>query len=1115
VNADAALEAVLRGVEPAARLVSERHLRKILEHLRDNGRPVPANPALPFWISRADLDDADILDRTVLDGPEQEFLLLTPPDDRMIDTYPPDERLQEYWRLLFRAAVLRAIDRKLADGELSLETCSRRLDHYGPWVAREIRFVLESDHVVDPEADDAARYRAFAAVYLDLLHFRPALIEDFFPSVADERDGITEQLREDVDSDALLAASRPPGSADPDREHCPADLYGDKPVTPAAQTVLETGERAPLLANATAAVGKGNFVRAAILATRAGNGPVAADALGKMVDQLGGVLGWDDGTRNEWKQALAPLLAPASASIWPRAARCLYELQKIPNGLAQEVYAIDLPEYIRTFGGRPVKRHLPRARGVLILMHLKRAHKQLLRTGVPEKERLRLDGLFKHDVHHLEKKIREEFTPIVRAAIDDSGLKPADRVEVIARDKLVAEMLDRVCDKGHLRISDLRDAVARNQLKIPDVKGPGEFFRGNALLRADTRLSRDLDGVYRRGEFYMRWLQRVSSLFFGTPLGRALTLYLLIPFGGALMTLVAIEEVRHLGGKIVSVVSRTLTKKPTAEKVAAPAPAAPQPLQITDNVITDDEIEFDEDGNAIIAQKTITLTLQLFTASPPHQGSVLTAWPTVVGFGVFLLLMIHAPPFRRGVFFGLKYLWQVIRYVLWDLPRGVLHSKFVKSIRRSGPARFANKYLTAAVLISLVVVLVMWALGANAGRLAKWGGITFAVVALFTYTRWGWMLQERVAEAASDRWRLIRVNLLYGLVAGILAFFQKVANWVEQRLYAVDEWLRFRGGDSKGSVVTKAILGLLWFPVAYLTRFSFYLLLEPQVNPVKHFPVVTVSHKLLLPLTVPTGVGEASSFGAVLVAVFGMGITEANVWAFWIIAGIPGIFGFIAWELKENWRLYGANRAKKLRPVTLGSHGESMRGLLRPGFHSGTVPKLFKKMRAADRKNERAAVARLHHDLEHSAEGVQRFAERELIPLLDGSPDWGGVKVGVKRVHFGCLRAVIDLHAPDLSPDDFVLAFENRHGRIEAAVVRRGWFDKLNEAQAKAFVTALQGLLDMAAADPLEGTERGFTATEPDATNPFCGLHGRCDWDGWVVKWRVPEEKKAPPPVSN
>ena len=41
----------------------------------------------------------------------------------------------------------------------------------------------------------------------------------------------------------------------------------------------------------------------------------------------------------------------------------------------------------------------------------------------------------------------------------------------------------------------------------------------------------DLDGVYRRGEIYLRWLQRLSSAAFGTSVGRFLTLFLVLPFG--------------------------------------------------------------------------------------------------------------------------------------------------------------------------------------------------------------------------------------------------------------------------------------------------------------------------------------------------------------------------------------------------------------------------------------------------------------------------------------------------------------------------------------------------------------------------------------------------------
>ena len=37
------------------------------------------------------------------------------------------------------------------------------------------------------------------------------------------------------------------------------------------------------------------------------------------------------------------------------------------------------------------------------------------------------------------------------------------------------------------------------------------------------------------------------------------------------------------------------------------------------------------------------------------------------------------------------------------------------------------------------------------------------------------------------------------------------------------------------------MLGLVWFFAAYVIRLYTNLLIEPQVNPIKHFPVVTVA----------------------------------------------------------------------------------------------------------------------------------------------------------------------------------------------------------------------------------------------------------------------------------
>ena len=133
---------------------------------------------------------------------------------------------------------------------------------------------------------------------------------------------------------------------------------------------------------------------------------------------------------------------------------------------------------------------------------------------------------------------------------------------------------------------------------------------------------------------------------------------------------------------------------------------------------------------------------------------------------------------------------------------------------------------------------------------------------------------------------------------------------VERLLYSVDEWLRFRTGDSRWSLFFKPVLGLGWFFLTYLIRVFINLFFEPTVNPIKHFPVVTVSHKVILPLSIRLTrllAAPLSPLGPRL-ALFIAGTT---------VLLIPGVFGFLVWELKENWRLYESNRPEKLVPVTV------------------------------------------------------------------------------------------------------------------------------------------------------------------------------------------------------
>ncbi len=138
-------------------------------------------------------------------------------------------------------------------------------------------------------------------------------------------------------------------------------------------------------------------------------------------------------------------------------------------------------------------------------------------------------------------------------------------------------------------------------------------------------------------------------------------------------------------------------------------------------------------------------------------------------------------------------------------------------------------------------------------------------------------------------------------------FFNAALEAIERVLYGVDEWLRFRGGDGRLMLAAKAVLGLLWAVIAYLARIYVNLLIEPQVNPIKHFPVVTVSHKIILPMS-------PQILRVLRTPLTPLGPVLSNTIAGTTLFLIPGVFGFLAWELKENWRLYAANRPTTLSP---------------------------------------------------------------------------------------------------------------------------------------------------------------------------------------------------------
>ena len=374
---------------------------------------------------------------------------------------------------------------------------------------------------------------------------------------------------------------------------------------------------------------RGNLVRAAFLRQKAvrvattdeeAPRPPWTALVERMTARLQAAIGFPEPDAVVWRRILAKLVEPAAAGVWTREGRLLYDLQRACIDQERDVYAVDLVEWIVSWGRKPVVRLLPHQRQVNLVRHLRHAANRLASVRLPEADRKPSLDLLHTAIGRQEERLRDRFRPLLAASLDESGLHPACYAERVARDKLIEEMLDRVVDRGFLTIGDLRDAVARNRLKLPDLHGPGEFFLGDPLIRANRKLAISLDGVYQRGEIYLRWLQRFSSVAFGTLIGRFLTLYLVLPFGVAF---VALEGVQHIAYPILHLMGR----KPSFHLVNA-------------------------------------FSLPLL--------------------GVFLLAVFHltlVSPARRG---RIALLWRLVRGVFYDLPAAVMNQPWARRFCRAG-----------------------------------------------------------------------------------------------------------------------------------------------------------------------------------------------------------------------------------------------------------------------------------------------------------------------------------------------------------------------------------------------------------------------------------------------
>jgi hypothetical protein len=602
--------------------------------------------------------------------------------------------------------------------------------------------------------------------------------------------------------------------------------------------------------------------------------------------------------------------------------------------------------------------------------------------------------------------------------------------------------------------------VARNRLKLPDLGdrvpipatsitdrpiparrgilaaitnqlvGVRDFFLGDPLIRANRRFGTSLEGIYRRGDIYLRWLQRLSAASFGTRLGRLLVLYLVLPFGGAYLLL---EGGQHLVEEGIGFFSPPLLSRP--DEIAALIGLLSDPQSGPINV--------------------------LVTRAAVHTNRVSFVTPyTLLPLGIFLVLLLHVPAVRRGIVQALLQLWRLTRYLTVDLPTHVFNWTPLRAILQSRPYLIVYLFLLKPLMWSTPIPLLLYWLDYDRHYYWLLQGSLFVFFCVLLNSRMGLHVGEAFTDWLVRTWAMIRVNIIPETIQLIWYVFKRALEEIERFFYTVDEWFRFRRGDSRLALILKPVLGLIWYCITYVLRLTIILFIEPTYNPIKHFPVVTVAAKLMLPIIPLLDQIITGTMGP-LVGLAGARLTLGVV-LFWL----PGLAGFLVWELKENWRLYRVNQSPALVPESIGHHGETVLQLMRPGIHSGTLPKLYARLRHSERANESAQARKQIEALHQIHESVRHFVSRDLLAILDGSRGWHlGESVLPGEIHTATNQICIELRCMEIGDSHLQIEFEEHAGWLVAGIAQAGWLERLTPEQLGAFTNALAGFYKLAGVD--------------------------------------------------
>lgn len=1193
-----------------AYLVEPRVVRRIIRELHGFARLSGRIPHTEVLVAHAadvrQLAHPDELGLTDFTDLSDRPILVAQLEDFELENKATQDILLMLWQRLFHGIIDRELQLQIRGGQLTRGRIEELINHLGQVRFDEAHGVLKAEQRLIHQDSRVEAFCELYALHQQMRRFSPDLLSIWFPTWAYD-DQTVDTLSGLTDEDSAFVTSRLVGAAEPSIKSgvaCDEQvLIAERAGWQSEGLISPSGRRyARQMRKHDRWLERGNTVSASVAAARAVEfactpeqsrtaANIASDAVTALANRLHEALQFRKDDLESWRTALAELLQNSLHGFWNSDKRLLYDLQNVCLDHERTTYKVDLVKWIVSRGKRPIRRPLTNLREVMMAKHLARSASRLVYVRLSGADRDRLTTLLHEAADLAEAQMRLRMRSAVQGAIKDVGLQATSVPDQVAFEKMVEESLDCITERGYLTMGYLRDAISRNDLKLPDVSHPKDLILGDHLLRTDDKLDLTLDGVYRRGEFYLRFLQRISSVFFGTSAGRFFTQFVVIPFGGAVVIVGAVEHLlksitgskdpgersaaddeanegergKEIDAPAVSdevLVQRLLSPLPELQNqpvgtptnnlqhqevsrleafadsgVSPDNPLSVRPISLTGNIepaseqATGQEFETtaqaknsdeasNSSGKATPGPTTPPGVMSINTAGgaltenttanevstvdentavnedapvdenvaaeridvpPPHPAYQFARdhqSSLIVSVGFLLMALMHLPAFRSLVGEVLLQVWSGIRKLFWDFPAAILTLPVIRKVWKSRWFVWVRRHITTPALI---VLLFGWAIPRLFGlQPPNWevlGAIWFTLSYLLN-SRLGRDAEELTAEWVANAWYDLRSRFLMALFDWTIDFFKWLLNSLERFIYAVDEWLRFHSGETWISIVAKAILGVVWSFLSFLIRIYVNLLIEPTLHPVKHFPVVTVAHKIFL----PTILVIHEAMNTTLTPYLGRALAEPFIWV--TIVFLPGIFGFLVWELKENWRLYDSNRVPSLQPVAIGSHGETGGRLLCPGFHSGTLPKLFHKLRKLE--TSEASFARfsqrraLREQLHHAERDIRRFVERDLIRLLKHCVAWQEHQPECVHLQASANSFQVELKCPAINDESLMILFQEQSRWIVASVPQAGWLNAAGPEMRSSFEAALRGFYHKAGTDFVrEQMEHQFVRNHP------------------------------------